>query len=843
MIGPEMNFPSTTAAASRSTPDARLTAINFVADAINRALDIREIASNALAALTAITHMEAGAIYLWDPDEQVLKLHTAHGIVTTLAEQLARVPRTADRLVDAALAGQIQVVTDLTKIPQNEQAQLVIRAGFRSALLCPLSDQGTIAGMLVLASPMPQEFTGDDLGVIEVICNQLGNSLTHAKLESAVRKIEELYRLLVENSDDAIYITRTDMRPRFANLAFEQVFGYRSSELATLDPYSLIHAADVAAVRQAHAQLLQGTAIHNLEYLFCRKDGQWVGLQCNAGVLARTNQAASEFQFVVRDVTETHQRQQQLLRRNAQLTALSTFAAVANTSLRLEDIVRGTLQVALDSANMKVGGVHLLDASRQQLRLYSQLGMPEDLALAVRELKVGTGLAGTVALTGETSVFTEGPMNQFGFKTLVVVPLKTRGEVLGILGMATPNPEPVEPDVIKMLTAMGHQLGSVIANIQLYESQLRENEKLTALLAISGGETQALELDSLLNHILQQATDLLHADAAYLLHYHDSQIKVVAATAQLRNLIGTQFPATAEFTEQLQLTRQVRFFTREEISRDITNPIVQQMDPHAILLAPLLARDHNLGALGLVRGAGATTTFTTDELDLMSAFAVRAALAIDSAQLLHDLSEKNQQLELLIEEAHHRIKNNLQMVSGLLQLEAANNSVISPAIARIQAIAKVHNLLSREMTDRVNARPLITAILDSVTSTTPTPPVLRLDLAAVWLTPDHATALALIVNELAANAALHGHPPPDSGLQLQLLCRQTGDEVRLVVSDNGGGLPAGFDWRQSARQGMSIIRQLARTNLGGQIDFTNLSGGLSAELKFKNVSASRTLQT
>ena len=838
-----MNFSSTTSTAPRTTHDARLTAINFVADAINRALDIREIATNALAAMTAITHMEAGAIYMWDPDERVLKLHNSHGVATTLAEQLARVPRAAGGLVDAALSGQIQVVTDLAKVTQNEQVQLVARAGFRSAILCPISDQGTVAGMLVLASLTPQEFASDDIGVIEVICNQLGNSLTHAKLEGAVRKNEELYRLLVENSDDAIYITGADMRPRFANSAFERVFGYRSSELALLDPYDLIHAADAAAVRQAHTQLLQGAAIHNLEYLFSRKDGQWVVLQCNAGVLARINHAASEFQFVVRDVTETHQRQQQLLRRNAQLTALSTFAAVANTSLRLEDIARGTLEVALESANMKVGAIHLLDASRQNLRLYSQLGMPEALAATVRELKAGTGLAGAVAMTGETTVFTEGPMNQFGFKMLVVVPLKTRGEVLGILGMATPNTEPLEPDVIKMLTAMGHQLGSVIANIQLYESQLRENEKLTALLAISGGETQALELDSLLNRILQQAAVLLHADAAYLLRYQNSQIELVAATAQLRNLVGTQFPATAGFAEQLEMTRQVRIFSREEICRDATNPIVQQLNPHAILLVPLLARDRNLGALGLVRGASDTTEFTTDELDLMSAFAVRAALAIDTAQLLHDLSEKNQQLELLIEEAHHRIKNNLQMVSGLLQLEAADNAVIPPAIARIQAIAKVHNLLSREMPDRVNARPLIQAILDSVTSTTPNPPVLRLDLAPVWLTPDHATALALIVNELAANAAIHGCPRPDAGLQLQLHCRQTGDEVRLVVSDNGGGLPTDFDWRQSTRQGMSIIRQLARTNLGGQIDFTNHNGGLSAELKFKNVSPGRTLQT
>ena len=73
-------------------------------------------------------------------------------------------------------------------------------------------------------------------------------------------------------------------------------------------------------------------------------------------------------------------------------------------------------------------------------------------------------------------------------------------------------------------------------------------------------------------------------------------------------------------------------------------------------------------------------------------------MAIDNAQLLKDLGRKNRLLQLLIEEAHHRIKNNLQMISGLLQLEAdkaqvdSSREFLRTAITRIQAIAQVHNL-------------------------------------------------------------------------------------------------------------------------------------------------------
>ena len=819
------------------TRDAGLTAINFVADAINRAVDLREIAGNALHALTAVTHLEAGAVYLWDDDKQTLQLHSSHGIPISLAQQLSQVKRNEPGLVVDVMAGRTCVVNNLSQTAGQGQFQAIAQAGYQSAIFCPISAQGFVAGLLVLATKDRQRFEAKEVGVIEVICNQLGNALIHAQLESEARASEAHYRLLVENSDDAIYITGSEMRPSYANTAFERVFGYQASELAALDPYERIHEADVAMLRNTHAGLREGKAIRNMEYRFCRKDGRWVVLQCNAGILARAGDEANEFQFVVRDVSETHRRQQQLIRRNSQLTALSTLAAVANSSLKLEDIARNTLQVALESTGLEAGGIHLIEPDRKHLRLYMHIGLPAEFAGLIRELTVGEGETGNTAATGEVTVFTEGPMTKFGYKLLVVVPVKTRGETLGVLSMVSLQDLQFGPDVIKMLTAMGHQLGSVIANVQLYEAQLRENEKLTALLAISGGDTQALELDSLLSRILHQAVGLLRADAAYIIQYSGGHAKVLAATTSLSKLVGTEFPATVGLAGQLGAYRHGRIFSKNEIRHAIHSPVLQQIDPHSLLLVPLFARDTSLGTLGLVRESSSATDFTAADLELMSAFAGRAAVAIDTAQLLRELSQKNEQLELLIEEAHHRIKNSLQMVSGLLQLESIDNPAIAPAIARIQAIAKVHNLLSREMPDNVNAGALITAILDTLKATATSAWQMELDLHEVWLTPDQATALALIVNELVSNALKHSKPADGIPLRLAIHCRQDNGTVWIQVSDNGGGLPAGFDWQQSTRQGMSIIRQLTRTNLRGEINLVNRAAGVCADLKFQSAVA------
>src|SRR5205814_6461666 len=132
------------------------------------------------------------------------------------------------------------------------------------------------------------------------------------------------------------------------------------------------------------------------------------------------------------------------------------------------------------------------------------------------------------------------------------------------------------------------------------------------------------------------------------------------------------------------------------------------------------------------------------------AFGNRDAVAIDNAQLLKDLRHKNELLELLIEEAHHRIKNNLQMISGLLQLESGADGAASEqlrqAIARIQAIAQVHNRLSQEMPEKVDAHKLINTIITSIVTSAAgcaNSPNLAVDVEHLWLSADQSVPLAL----------------------------------------------------------------------------------------------------
>ena len=848
-----MKLPDGTASGPKPLRDPRLTAINFVSDAVNRTLDLKEIADNALDSILAVMKVDAGAVYIWQDTDQSLRMFASRGLNETFASQIT-VLHKGTETIDAVLNGEARVIEDFTLNPQAYRSPAV-QAGFQSAVLVPIRAHGFVVGILGLGTYTLRRFDEADVDLIEVVSNQIGNAMVHAQLQADLRASEEQYRALVENSEDAIYIADTSGHPRFANSAFPRIFGYGLAEVARKDLFDFVHPEDAEMVRQAFETLLRGEPVRNLEYRFRRKDGTWIDVLCSGSVFSRDGERVHELQFIVRDVTQAHRRQQQLLRRNRQLAGLAKLAEVANSSLNIDEIARNTLEVALETTGMTGGGIHLADPKNQTLHLYMQSGLTDEFVAQIRTLKWGEGIPGHVAASGQAVVAGDLTARQLavsslaaqqGFRSSIVVPVKTKGELLGTLGLVNREELAFSPEVVEMVTAMGNQLGIAVANARLYERQLRENEKLTALVDISSGSAQQLELESLLQRILERAAALLNADAAYISHYDATaeQAEIVAASANFTGLIGILYPATQGLFGQIRPHRQGKIFTRDEIQKHGYSAVLRESDIRSALVVPLISRNELIGALSLTRHGANATGFTTANLELMEAFASRAAVAIDNAQLLKDLGHKNKLLQLLIEEAHHRIKNNLQMISGLLQLEADTATVDSSrqflrtAITRIQAIAQVHNLLSEEMPEKVDAHTLITTIIHTLVSSAPAArgsPEVTVDVEHLWLGADQAVPLALIVNELVSNSFLHGRVPVGHALHTRIQCREQEGRVLLIVEDNGGGFADGKDWRECEGQGMNIVAQLAQVNLRGRLQIDSRGGGVRAELRFEVV--------
>lgn len=220
-----MKTPDSTVPGSKPLRDPRLTAINFVSDAVNRTLDLKEIADNALDSVLAVMKVDAGAVYIWQDIDPALHLFAWRGLSETFVPNVM-VLRRGTEVIDAVLNGEARVIEDFTVSPSGADS-VAARAGFQSAVLVPIRAHGYVVGALGLGAYQKRNFNEPNVDLIEAVSNQIGNAMVHAQLQTDLRASEEQYRALVENSDDAIYIADSSGRLRFANSAFPRVSGYR----------------------------------------------------------------------------------------------------------------------------------------------------------------------------------------------------------------------------------------------------------------------------------------------------------------------------------------------------------------------------------------------------------------------------------------------------------------------------------------------------------------------------------------------------------------------------------------------------------------------------------------
>ncbi|MCF4166438.1 ATP-binding protein [Zavarzinia compransoris] len=209
--------------------------------------------------------------------------------------------------------------------------------------------------------------------------------------------------------------------------------------------------------------------------------------------------------------------------------------------------------------------------------------------------------------------------------------------------------------------------------------------------------------------------------------------------------------------------------------------------------------------------------------------ATRDNLAARTVELEEALASRT----LLFKEMHHRTKNNLQIVSSLLSLQAGQygdpslRQGFTDTVNRIRAMAQLHEQLYQggEIT-AVDCGAFLRSIGESLTGEGASRGRidLDLDLESVSLPMDRAVPLALIANELLTNALKHGFAEGRGG-RIRIALRRTESGIELVVADDGAGFTEETAPSEKARSlGMRLIRGLA-LQLKGTVDFASPGPG------------------
>jgi signal transduction histidine kinase len=179
---------------------------------------------------------------------------------------------------------------------------------------------------------------------------------------------------------------------------------------------------------------------------------------------------------------ELRERDQELTRRNQDLTLLNNIAEVLTSYLDHDEILEKTLSLVMDYMEVEAGEIFLLEDDNQSLRLALHRGQASEAFLHRKEVKLGEGIKGLVAKTGEPIVshdlahdarYLADAIVEAGFKQMACFPLTSGGNVIGVLSAVTRSSIPLDEQDIQVITAIGGWAGLAIENARLHNNARR----------------------------------------------------------------------------------------------------------------------------------------------------------------------------------------------------------------------------------------------------------------------------------------------------------------------------------------------------------------------------------
>jgi two-component system, sensor histidine kinase PdtaS len=211
-----------------------------------------------------------------------------------------------------------------------------------------------------------------------------------------------------------------------------------------------------------------------------------------------------------------------------------------------------------------------------------------------------------------------------------------------------------------------------------------------------------------------------------------------------------------------------------------------------------------------------------------------------------DSRRREQELRVkqaMIQEIHHRVKNNLQTIASLLRIQSRRikddeaRAQVEEGVNRILSVAVVHEFLSHDEGSVINIREVAQRIVSHTIHGIIDPEKgiqLALRGGGFSLVAQQATACALVINELLQNAVEHGFADRKGGTIVVNLAEDNGDAV-IEIADDGEGLPPDFDLDHSSSLGLRIVQTLVREDLKGSFELTDASTndrGVRAVVRF-----------
>lgn len=521
-----------------------------------------------------------------------------------------------------------------------------------------------------------------------------------------------------------------------------------------------------------------------------------------------------------------------LAEKEIEVEALRKLGQAIGSSFDVQHLLDVVAEIAVQVTGTDTCYIYLLDDAGDELVLRSAKGDPSKRIVGKWRLKIGEGITGWVAKTRQfvsigkdafrderyKALETEDP-----FQSMLSVPLIAADQLVGVINIHTKPSHEYTEGQRRLMDRIAEQVANALYSSRLYRQMQAQVTHLSTLSEVSRSITSGMYLDETLNLIVAMTAESMNFKivTVMLVDEEKGELVIRATQSSSREYIDKPNLKLGESLAGKAISegKPITVLDVRETPGYRYPDIARKEGLCSLICMPLKFREKTIGVLNCYTEN--RHVFTPEEIGVLTALGNHAAIAIDNAKLVVRSA--------IVQEMHHRVKNNLQTIASLLRLQmhyskfASVEQVLQESINRILSIAAVHEVLSQEQFDMVSIR-TVTENIIGATCRSLVPPGKRVEMAVngadISLPPSKATSVALIVNELVQNAVEHGFKHMDEGL-IDVNIEETDREIKLVVANDGTPLPDGFDLREDRNLGLQIVENLVRDDLHGRFSLTN----------------------
>jgi PAS domain S-box-containing protein len=401
---------------------------------------------------------------------------------------------------------------------------------------------------------------------------------------------------------------------------------------------------------------------------------------------------------------------------------------------------------------------------------------------------------------------------------------------------------------------------------EFYLQQQAETDRLLA--AIAQTINQSVKLEEVLTYSLEQLRHFLQTDRVIVYRFESDGSGVI----ELEAVSQTELSLLGQVIQDPCFNRGWAEWYKQGYSTVISDIQVEDITPchaefltrlqvRANLVVPVLQADQLWGLL-IAHHCREPRQWQDFEVELLRQVGTQIGIATQKATLYSQLERELRQKEVLLKEIHHRVKNNLQVISAVLKLQAKSSqdpivlNVLNDSRSRLGAIALIHEILYQSSNlEKLDFRDYIQRLVNTIliaSSTRPNQIKLTYTLQPIFLNLETAIPCGLLLNELVTNAIKHAFPdrrrgeisitlkeiigtetaqisPPSvkSGTSKVLsVSEQSGQfscRYVLSVQDNGVGIPENLDINNLKSLGLKIAYDLT-LQLRGTLELARTNG-------------------